>query len=89
MAIDQFTAASESMIGMHKEKLDALYHLGTTYEATGNLEKANDSFKQIYQANVNFRDVAQKMAYCFRSMGLFQQVGHDRAGKHYRFSPGS
>jgi len=39
-------------------------------------------------ANVG-RDVAQKMAYCFRSMGLFQQVGHDRAGKHYRFTPGS
>ncbi len=36
-------------------------------------------------ANVG-RDVAQKMAYCFRSIGLFEQVAHDRAGKHYRFA---
>lgn len=61
LAIDQFNTAVDSMVAMNKEKMDAMYHQGTTYEAMGNNEKAAECFKAIYQANVNFRDVAQKM----------------------------
>ena len=61
IAVEQFTTAVDAMIGMTKERMDALYHLGTTYEAMDNKEKATECFKQIYQANINFRDVAAKM----------------------------
>lgn len=61
LAVDQFTSAVKAMAGMNKEKMDALYHLGSTYEAMGNKDQASECFKQIYQANINFRDVAQKM----------------------------
>lgn len=61
IAIEQLETAINGMVSMNKEKMDALYHMGTTYEAMGNKEKAGDCFKEIYQANINFRDVAQKM----------------------------
>ena len=61
MAIEQFNTANEGMIGMNKEKMDALYHLGLTYEAMENAEKASECFKQIYQANISFRDVAERI----------------------------
>ena len=49
------------MISMDRQKMDALYFLGITYEETGNVEKAVECFKQIYRANVKFRDVSDRM----------------------------
>jgi len=61
MAIEQIAKAIGDMIAVNEEKLDALYHLGVCYEDMGNREKAAECFKQIYQADVKFRDVAQRM----------------------------
>lgn len=61
MAVEQFDTAIGGMVGMYKEKLEALYYLGTTYEDMNNIDKASECFKQIYQANVSFKDVAQKI----------------------------
>jgi len=61
IALEQFNGAVEGIVGMHKDKLNALYYLATTYEAMDNTEKASECFKQIYQANVNFKDVAKKI----------------------------
>ncbi len=61
MAVDQIVKAIGDMVAMNEEKLDALYHLGVCYEDMGNREKAGECFKQIYQADVKFRDVAQRM----------------------------
>jgi tetratricopeptide (TPR) repeat protein len=61
MAIEQYNTAIQGMVGMHKEKLDALYNLGLTYEAMENIEKATECFKQIYQAKISYKDVAKKM----------------------------
>jgi len=61
IAIEQFTNAIDKMYTMNKEKMNALYYLGTTYEAMDNKEKAAECFKTIYQSNINFRDVASKM----------------------------
>ena len=30
------------------------------------------------------RDVAQRIAYCFRSLGRFVELGRSKAGIHYR-----
>ena len=61
MAVEQFESAIEGMQVMDKEKLNALYQFGLTCEAMGNDEKALDCFKQIYQTDVNYKDVASRM----------------------------
>jgi len=61
MAVEQINKAIEGMIGMNREKLDALYYLGICYEDMGNHAKAAECFKQIYQSDIKFRDVAQRM----------------------------
>ena len=49
------------MISMDRQKMDALYFLGLTYENTNNIEKAMECFKQIYRANIKFRDVSDRI----------------------------
>lgn len=61
MAVEQYDKAISEMPVMDKDKMDAIYHLGVTCEAMGNDAKAMDCFKQIYSANVNYRDVAKRM----------------------------
>jgi tetratricopeptide (TPR) repeat protein len=61
MAVEQITKAVNDMIAMNEEKLDALYHLGVCYEDMGNREKAAECFKMIYQSDIKFRDVAERM----------------------------
>lgn len=61
MAVDQFTSAIAEMNVMDDAKMDALYDLGVTYERIQNKDKAVECFKQIYQANINYRDVSAKM----------------------------
>ena len=62
IAIEQFENAVKGMLAMNKEKMDALYHMAIAYEKMGDKAKAYDCYKQIYQANVSFRDVEQRMA---------------------------
>jgi tetratricopeptide (TPR) repeat protein len=61
MAVEQFNKAIEGMLVMDKGKMNALYHLGITYEDMNEADKAIACFKQIYQANVNYLDIAQRM----------------------------
>jgi tetratricopeptide (TPR) repeat protein len=61
MAIEQLTAALAEMLVMDKAKKEALYYLAKTYEATANPEKALENYKEIYQADVNYLDVALKV----------------------------
>lgn len=61
MAIEQFTTALAEMLVMDKAKKEALYYLAKTYEATANPEKALENYKEIYQADVNYLDVGQKV----------------------------
>ena len=66
IAVEQFDKAIEGLVAMNKEKMDALYHLAITYEAMDNKEKAATTFKQIYQANVTYRDVAERMEQLYK-----------------------
>ncbi|MFA6292293.1 MAG: tetratricopeptide repeat protein [Victivallales bacterium] len=61
IAIEEYTKAISEMLTMDRQKMDALYFLGLSYEETGNIEKAVECFKQIYRANVKFRDVSDRM----------------------------
>ena len=61
MAIDQFTEGLAEMPTMSSEKMDALYYLAVAYEALEQNDKALECFKEIYQSNINFKDVAQRI----------------------------
>jgi tetratricopeptide (TPR) repeat protein len=61
IAVEEYTKAISEMISMDKQKMDALYCLGLTYEETGNAEKAVECFKQIYRANIKFKDVSDRI----------------------------
>ncbi len=61
MAIEQFTKAIGEMVMMDNQKMEALYHLGSTYDLLGKKAEALECFKSIYQANVKYRDVAERI----------------------------
>ncbi len=61
IAIEEYKKAIGEILTMDRQKMDALYFLGLSYEETGNVEKAVECFKQIYRANVKFRDVSDRM----------------------------
>ena len=61
IAIEQFDRAIADMLTMDKQKLEALYYLGMTHEAMGNMDKAMECYKEIYQADSKFQDVGAKV----------------------------
>lgn len=61
MAVDQFTEAIAEMEDGSKEKMEALYYLGLAYESLGTDDKALECFKEIYQTNINYKDVAERI----------------------------
>lgn len=61
LAITQFRKALEQSSGLDDDTKDIIYNLGTTYEQMGNLVPAIDAFKKIYEVDISYRDIAQKI----------------------------
>ncbi|MEG1980144.1 MAG: tetratricopeptide repeat protein [Victivallaceae bacterium] len=61
MALEQFEVAYGEMQRSDKERLDVMYFMGEVCMKMGNNEKALTLYKEIYQDDVNFRDVAEKI----------------------------
>ena len=61
LAVEQIEKAVSEMRAMDKAKMEALYYLGLVYEEQGVKEKAGECFKLIYQANINFKDVGERI----------------------------
>ena len=61
MAVDQFVEALKELPELSEERFEALYYLGIAYEAVGNGSKALECFKEIYQNNVNYKDVGKRI----------------------------
>jgi tetratricopeptide (TPR) repeat protein len=61
LAIEQLEAAAGELTRMDETKKDILYAIGETYEAMDNADKARDCYKQIYQVDIRFKDVAAKV----------------------------
>jgi tetratricopeptide (TPR) repeat protein len=59
LAAKTLSDAVTELVGMDSVKKDLLYNLGTVYESMGDQEKAVECFKQIYEVDYNYRDVAQ------------------------------
>ena len=62
MAVEQFQKALQDMLTNDDQKLETLYSLGLTYDAMGRNADAFDCFKQIYSADITFRDVKDRVA---------------------------
>lgn len=61
MAKEQFEKALKEMLIMDAAKMDTLYFFGCLCEDAGNPERARECFRQIYQSNVKYRDVKQRI----------------------------
>lgn len=61
MSTEQFDKALSEMLVMDKQKMEALYYYGIAADDMGDNEKALSCFKDIYQANINYRDVKERM----------------------------
>ncbi|MGY8643881.1 MAG: tetratricopeptide repeat protein [Verrucomicrobiales bacterium] len=61
LAVQQFEEAIAELTGMNDVKKELLYNLGVIHDKTGESEKALDSFKQIYSADYDYGDVAERV----------------------------
>jgi tetratricopeptide (TPR) repeat protein len=61
MAVEQLTAALEQLPSMDKQKMDVFYLLGEICEAEGKLDDASKYFKEIYRADVTYKDIADRV----------------------------
>ncbi len=61
LAVGQFEKAEAELTIIDDNAKVLLYNLGNAHEQLGNLEKAQDYFKRIYESDIGFKDVAKKM----------------------------
>lgn len=61
LAAKQFVDAASEILSMDATKKDILYQLGCLYEKMNQPAKALDCFKQIYEVDYGYEDVAQRV----------------------------
>ena len=61
MAARKLQDALKEKPGFDDEKKDLIYQLGCVLEAMGKREEAIEQFKQIYETDISYRDVAAKV----------------------------
>ncbi|MDD5644921.1 MAG: tetratricopeptide repeat protein [bacterium] len=69
MAVNQFQKAIQSMKEMDALKKEVVYNLGTAYEETHDWDKAIEQFKQIYEVDINYKDISQKIEHAYKEKG--------------------
>ena len=61
LAIKQLSDALDDLHGMDGTKKEVLYEKGLIHEDVNDRAAALDSFKQIYEVDYGYRDVAQRV----------------------------
>ena len=61
LAIEQFEKAVAGASVVDQEVKGILYALGEAHEAQGRLDQALDAYKRIFEIDINFKDVSQKI----------------------------
>jgi tetratricopeptide (TPR) repeat protein len=61
MAARKLQEALAAKTNFDDEKKDLLYVLGSVFEKMGKVEEAIEQFKQIYEVDIGYRDVAAKV----------------------------
>ena len=60
-AIKQLALAKSELLPMDEVKKEIVYNLGLAYEKSKQPDKALDQFKEIYETDMGYRDVAQRV----------------------------
>ena len=61
LAVKRFADAKAELSTMDELKKEIVYNLGLAYEATQQAEKALEQWKEIYEVDMSYRDVAQRV----------------------------
>jgi len=61
LAAKTLEKAASELLSMDSTKKEVVYNLGLAYEQAGDMEKSLDCMKQIYEADYDYRDVAQRV----------------------------
>ena len=61
MAASQFEKAMEGKSAFDEQKKEIVYFLASVYEKQGKHEQAAAHFKSIYEMDIRYRDVAEKV----------------------------
>ena len=61
LAVKQFSDAASEILAMDAVKKDLLYQLGRLHEQMGHKDKALECYKQIYEVDYGYEDVAQRV----------------------------
>jgi tetratricopeptide (TPR) repeat protein len=69
MAARRFQDALKEKPGFDDEKKELIYELGCVLEKMGKTDEAIEQFKQIYEADIGYRDVAAKVDAYYASNG--------------------
>ncbi|HEY0550950.1 MAG TPA: tetratricopeptide repeat protein [Verrucomicrobiae bacterium] len=69
MAARRFQDALKEKIGFDDEKKEMLYDLGCVFEKMNKPDEAIEQFKQIYEADIGYRDVSAKVDAYYAARG--------------------
>jgi tetratricopeptide (TPR) repeat protein len=69
LAARKLQEALKEKPGFDEEKKDLLYVLGCVFEKMGKKEDAMEQFKQIYEADIGYKDVAAKVDAYYAGQG--------------------
>ena len=61
MAVEQLQTAAAEYAPMDETKKDILYELGQIVEISGDAKKALEYYKRVYQVDIGYKDIAQKI----------------------------
>ena len=61
LAVKQFSDAASEIIAMDSTKKDIMYQLGRLYERMGQKDKALECYKEIYEVDYGYEDVAKRV----------------------------
>jgi len=61
IAVQRFEEAVKGSMVIDREDKNILYNLGLAAEKLGDLKKAEEAYKKIFNADINYRDVKEKM----------------------------
>lgn len=61
LAINQFQKANNELHEWDEIKKEIVYNLGAVYEAMGEKQKALTEYKKIYEQDISYRDISQKI----------------------------
>ncbi len=67
IAAEQLEKAASELHVMDDQKKDIIYELGEIYEATGDIQKATEYYKEIYSVDISYREVASKIENIYKS----------------------